>query len=230
MVIKSVYLDERKFIDRQIIRSGTGVPMDKNFKENIKIYYNQDAARRNRQRMRAPWKRKVRKNFYKIIKQENKKTLLELGAGAGFDSLFFMRKGLNVTAVDISDENIRSCREKGIEAYALDFYKLSTLHNKFDCIYALNTLLHVPKDDLHKVLQEIGAVLNRNGLFYLGLYGGNDEETDLVKSDVSDAPRLFTFYSAHYLKTVLTDYFHIVDFKTFPVGTHIFHSIILRKM
>lgn len=73
MVIKSVYLDERKFIDRQIIRSGTGVPMDKNFKENIKTYYNQDAARRNRQRMRAPWKRKVRKNFYKIIKQENKK-------------------------------------------------------------------------------------------------------------------------------------------------------------
>ena len=124
MVIKSVYLDERKFMDRQIIRSGTGVPMDKNFKENIKTYYNQDAARRNRQRMRAPWKRKVRKNFYKIIKQENKKTLLELGAGAGFDSLFFMRKGLNVTAVDISDENIRSCREKGIEAYALDFYKL----------------------------------------------------------------------------------------------------------
>lgn len=205
-------------------------PMEKNFKENIKAYYNQDAARRNRQRTRAPWKLKIRKNFYKIIKQEDKKTLLELGAGAGFDSLFFMKKGLKVTAVDISDENIRSCREKGIEAYELDFYELSTLNKKFDCIYSLNSLLHVPKDDLRKVLQEINAVLDCNGLFYLGLYGGSDEETDLVKSDVSDVPRLFTFYSEHYLRTVLKDYFHIVDFKTFPVGTHIFHSIILRKM
>lgn len=36
--------------------------------------------------------------------------------------------------------------------------------------------------------------------------------------------------SAHYLKTVLKDYFQIVDFKTIPVGTYIFHSIILRKI
>ena len=203
--------------------------MDKSFKENIKTYYNQDAARRNSQRTRAPWKRKIRKNFYKIIKRENKKTLLELGAGAGFDSLFFMKKGIQVTAVDIADENIRSCREKGVEAYTLDFYELSSLNKKFDCIYALNTLLHVPKEDFCKVLQEIAAVLHQNGLFYLGLYGGNDEETNLVKSDVSDAPRLFTFYSAQYLKAALADCFHIVDFKTFPVGTYLFHSVIVRK-
>lgn len=66
--------------------------MDKSFKENLKNYYNQDAARRNRNKRRAHWKIKVRKNFYTVIKRENKKTLLELGAGAGFDSLFFQKK------------------------------------------------------------------------------------------------------------------------------------------
>lgn len=204
--------------------------MDKNVKENLKTYYNQDAGRRNKKMPRALWKIKVRKRFYTIIKQENKKTLLELGAGAGFDSLFFMKKGLNVTAVDISDENIRNCREKGIEAYEMDFYDLSALHKKFDCIYALNSLLHVPKDDLHQVLQEIDTVLEKNGLFYLGLYGGSNQETDLVTGSVSALPRFFTFYSEDYLKTVLNTYFRIVDFKTFSVGANIFHSIILRKL
>ncbi len=204
--------------------------MDKSFKENLKNYYNQDAARRNRNKIRAHWKIKVRRNFYTIIKQENKKTLLELGAGAGFDSLFFQKKGFHVTAVDISSENIRYCREKGLEAYELDFYDLSALHKKFDCIYALNTLLHVPKADLPKVLQEIHAVLEQDGLFYLGVYGGKDNETDFIKSGVADTPRFFTFYSEKYLKTVLKDYFQIVDFKTIPVGTNRFHSVLLRKI
>ncbi len=203
--------------------------MNKTFKDDIKKYYNQDANRRNSKIIRTPWKAKVRKTFYTTVKQEGKKTLLELGAGTGFDSLFFMRKGLKVTAVDISDESIRKCREKGIEAYEMDFYNLTALNKKFDCIYALNTLLHVPKADLHKVLQEIDAVLDRDGLFYLGLYGGNDDEINLVKSGVSDVPRFFTFYSEKYLKTVLNDYFQIVNFKTFPVGKNIFHSFLLRK-
>mgnify|MGYP002507984805 CR=1 FL=1 len=204
--------------------------MDKRFKENLKNYYNQDAARRNRNKIRAHWKIEVRRNFYSVIKQENKKTLLELGAGAGFDSLFFQKKGLRVTAVDISSENIRYCREKGLEAYELDFYDLSALHKKFDCIYALNTLLHVPKTDLPKVFQEIHTVLERDGLFYLGVYGGEDNETDFINSGVSDAPRFFTFYSEKYLKNVLKDFFQIVDFKTIPVGTNRFHSVLLRKM
>lgn len=101
--------------------------MDRNFKENIKAYYNQDAERRSRKMIRPPWKAKIRENFYTVAKQENKKTLLELGCGAGIDSLFFERKGLNVTAVDISAEMVRKCREKGLAAYELDFYDLSAL-------------------------------------------------------------------------------------------------------
>ncbi|MDF2685773.1 MAG: class SAM-dependent methyltransferase [Clostridia bacterium] len=115
------------------------------FKENIKKYYNQEAALRDNKSVKADWKIKVRENFYNLIKQENKKTLLELGARAGYDSQFFINNGLMVIAVDISNEMVKKCREKAIEAYELDFYNLSSLNKKFDCIYAINTLLHVFK-------------------------------------------------------------------------------------
>lgn len=204
--------------------------MDKtSFKDNIKKYYNQEAELRDSKSVKSEWKIKVRQNFYNILKQENKKTFLELGAGAGYDSVFFMENGLSVTAVDISNEMVIKCREKGIEAYEFDFYDLSSLSIKFDCIYAINSLLHVPKNDLHKVLHEIDLSLNKNGLFYLGLYGGDDTETEFVKSDIPDAPRLFTFYSDNYLKNVLKNQFDIISFETLDLGTDIFHSIILRK-
>lgn len=204
--------------------------MDKtSFKDNIKKYYNHEAELRESKSVKSEWKIKVRQNFYNVLKQENKKTLLELGAGAGYDSVFFMENGLSVIAVDISNEMVIKCKEKGIEAYELDFYNLSALNIKFDCIYAINSLLHVPKNDLYKVLYEIDLSLNGNRLFYLGLYGGNDTETEFVKSDISDAPRFFAFHSDSYLKNVLKDQFNIISFETLDLGADIFHSIILRK-
>jgi cyclopropane fatty-acyl-phospholipid synthase-like methyltransferase len=197
----------------------------------IKKYYNKEAELRNSKSVKSDWKIKVRENFYNLIKRENKKTLLELGAGAGYDSQFFMNNGLMVTAVDISDEMVKKCREKTIEAYELDFYNLSSLNKKFDCIYAINTLLHVPKADLCHVLNEINSILETNGLFYMGVYGGEDTENEFVNSEVSDAPRLFSFHSERYLKTTLENFFQIINFESFDIGTgtDIFHSIILRK-
>lgn len=151
-------------------------------KENLKKFYNQEAALRNSNSIKPDWKINFRKKFLDLIKQENKKTLLELGAGAGYDSQFFMNSGLTVVAVDISSEMVKNCREKGIEAYELDFYDISSLGKKFECIYAINTLLHVPKVDLCYVLNEINFVLETNGLFYMGLYGGQDIENEYVKS------------------------------------------------
>ena len=203
------------------------------FKENIKKYYNQEAELRNTKSVKADWKIRVRENFYNLIKQEDKRSLLELGAGTGYDSIYFKNNGLYVIAVDISSEMVNNCREKGIEAYEMDFYQLSTLNKKFDCIYSINTLLHVPKIDLNNVLHEIELTLDTNGLFYMGLYGGTDTENEFVNSEVSDVPRFFAFHSASYLKSILTEYFDVISFETIDIGINrekdIFHSIVLRK-
>ena len=202
-------------------------------KENLKSYYNEEAALRDSNSEKPDWKIKVRQNFYELVKQENKQSLLELGAGPGYDSQFFMSNGLNVVAIDISGEMIKKCREKSIEAYEIDYYNLTTLNKKFDSIYAINTLLHVPKDDLPLVLKEIYSVLNPHGLFYMGLYGGEDTENELVKSEISDSPRFFAYHSEKYLKTVLSELFQIRSFETINVERNkdifLFHSIILQK-
>ena len=178
-------------------------------KENLRSYYNQEAELRNNSD-KSDWKIKIREKFCNLIKQEHKKTLLELGAGAGYDSQFFMNNGLEVIAVDISSEMVCKCKEKEVEAYELDFYNLSSLNKRFDCIWAMNTLLHVPKADLCEVLKGINLVLKEDGLFFMGVYGGEDFENEYLKSEVSNVPRFFSYHSESpsksYVRKLLSNY------------------------
>jgi cyclopropane fatty-acyl-phospholipid synthase-like methyltransferase len=203
-------------------------------KENIKIFYNKEAEIRNGKSVKPDWKANIRENILSLLKKENKRTLLELGAGAGHDSKFFMDEGLSVIAIDFSSEMVKKCIEKNIEAYELDLYNLSSLNRKFDCIYSINTIQYIPKSDLPKVFEEINLVLNKNGLFYMGLYGGKDAEKEMVFSDVPDIPLFFAFHSEDYLKLMIEEYFEIICFENIHINNHIrgfetFYSYVLRK-
>jgi len=209
------------------------------FKSNLKEYYNQEAELRNdktaKKTAKEDWKENIRHNFLAIIKQENKQSLLELGAGAGHDSQFFMNGGLTVTAIDLSIEMVKKCREKGVTAHELDFYNLSSLNIKYDCIYSINSLLHVPKTDFDLILNEINLVLEPNGLFYMGLYGGNDTESNIT-SQISTAPRFYAFHSKDYLTSMLKPHLKIISYEQISVtkksqefDIEIFHSFIMRK-
>ncbi len=202
-------------------------------KENLKKYYDAEADIRN-QEEKEEWKIKVREDYLLRVQSENKKTLLEIGAGTGFDSQYFIHKGLNVVATDISPEMVKKCKEKNIQVYEMDFYNLSGLNVKFDCVWAMNTLLHVPKSDMDHVLNEIRTVLKPDGLFYMGVYGGVDFEKDYVKAEVSDVPRFFSYYSEDNLKATLKNHFQIVSFEQYEVtkknGKDIFQSIVMRNI
>jgi len=203
--------------------------MDYNLiKSNLTKFYNDDAKRRNESE-KQEWKLIFRKEFCDIALQENKKTLLELGAGAGYDSLYFQEQGFDVVAVDLSGDMVELCLEKGVTAYVLDFYNLFALRKKFDCIWSMNSLLHVPKSELKDVLYNIDSSLNEDGLFYMGVYGGRDAEEEFI-NDVSDTPRFFSLHTESVLQYILQDAFDIVDFKQIKVERDLsFQSVLMRK-
>ena len=199
-------------------------------KSNLRDYYNQEAELRNAGE-KPDWKISEQKAFIDLALQENKKRLLEIGAGTGHDSKYFMEHGFEVAAIDLSPEMVKKCKEKGIDAYEMDFYNLSALNKKFDCIWAMNTLLHVPKSDLLQVLKSIDAALNEDGLFFMGVYGGEDIEHDWDGySSKIDKPRFFSFYSEENLKEVLEAVFDISSFEQYDVERGIdFQAVVMRK-
>lgn len=53
------------------------------------------------------------------IRFDGRRSLVELGAGTGHDSLFFKEQGLDVVAIDISPRMVEHCRAKGLD---VDFH------------------------------------------------------------------------------------------------------------
>lgn len=206
----------------------------KTIKSDLQAAYDADAERRAAAAgKREHWKLDARQAFVDLLKKENKKTILEIGAGTGSDSKFFQNMGFDVLATDLSPEMAKTCALSGLNATCFDLYELERLGKKFDAIYSMNVLLHTPKKDLETVLTGISNSLEPKGVFFYGVYGGIDEEKTMVDKRKMDMPRFFSFLSDESLLAIARSKFEIIDFETIDFGSDIpglhFQSLFLRK-
>ncbi|MCU6711342.1 class I SAM-dependent methyltransferase [Paenibacillus sp. J5C_2022] len=104
----------------------------------LKQAYNRFAAQRDQAEI-EPWKFEERERFVEQVLRENRTTLLEIGAGTGRDSFYFEQRRLSVTCTDLSEEMVKLCKEKGLNAYCMDFSELTFDAESFDAVFALST-------------------------------------------------------------------------------------------
>ncbi|MGZ9584889.1 8-oxo-dGTP diphosphatase MutT [Paenibacillus marinisediminis] len=213
-----------KFVE-MLVHEGT----DSIVKSTLKQAYNTFAQAREATKLVA-WKQEERDVVLSTWKREGINKLLEIGAGPGRDSLFFQQQGLDVLAIDLSDEMVALCQQKGVPARVMDFYQLKFPDHTFDGIYALNCLLHVPKARLVQVLLEIKRVLKPEGQFYLGLYGG-DSTDGIWENDSYEPKRYFAMYPDEDILRIVREHFTVLDFHTRSMGEEAphFQSMMLRN-
>jgi len=177
---------------------------------------------------KEPWKLTERQAFRERLMPGAR--LLEIGAGTGQDSAYFQEEGLAVVAVDLSPAMVEHCRAKGIETHVMDFLHLDFAVGSFDAVFAMNCLLHVPNDDLPAVLATIRSVLRPGGLFFVGVYGGNESTEGVVDDDEYVPPRFFSWRTDEQLLDSATGAsFDVVDFHPVDTGRgDRFQSLTLR--
>lgn len=196
---------------------------------NLRKSYNREKAEQRDHAEKEAWKVTERQQFLALLQQEGKSNLLEIGAGTGTDSLFFQENGLAVISTDLSSDMVNLCREKGLNAYVMDFLALDFPAGSFDAIYALNCLLHVPTHDLSSVMQKLHTLLRPDGLFFLCVYGGIEQE-GIYEDDWHDPPRFFAHHSDEFMLLTTATFFHLVSFKAIPLQGNKWHaqSMVLR--
>ena len=175
----------------------------------LRAYYESDAERRNSGE-KSSWKLEERDCFLEHLQERRLTRLLEVGAGAGDDSVFFQARGLDVTATDLTPAMVAFCRRKGLNAHVMDFLGLDFADGAFDALYALNCLLHVPREKLPEVLANFHRLLQPGGLFYLGIYGGRDE-AELRRDSLGE--RYFVSWSEDALQQAFSRWFEPVHFR-----------------
>ena len=112
----------------------------------------------------------------------------------------------------------------------MDACSLPIPDSSYDAVFSMNCLLHVPKSEFALAINEISRVLKPAGLFYLGIYGGNDIE-EIYQQDTYEPPRFFSFWSDAALQDFLALVFKMLRFESIELDETDLHfqSLILQN-
>jgi ubiquinone/menaquinone biosynthesis C-methylase UbiE len=146
---------------------------------SVEEFYNQEAARYDALRWSGPVGTYVHRRYEELAFEAvpilpNAK-YLEIGCGTGRFTAPFAAKGINLVAVDISDDMLAATRHKlqqrsgsdrevqllKADARALDFPSA-----EFDVVFSFNVINHIPQYE--KVIEEVARVLKPGGYFIVG--------------------------------------------------------------
>lgn len=137
----------------------------------------------------------VRDHFMKLVPTHG--TILDLGSGSGRDSKAFLDHGYQVTAVDGSAEMCKATEQfTGLKAICKDFASFIP-ESKYNGVWASASLLHLPSQTIHDVVQKLSLYLHSGGVFYMsykyGDFGGMRDG------------RYYTYLTEPLLKDLLQD-------------------------
>lgn len=121
---------------------------------------------------------------------------LDLGAGAGRDTIALAKAGMKVTAVDLSARGAERIQQRAGHADVAD--RVSTVvadarefpieDQAYDLICATTVLDHIPADDARKLWERTTIGLRPGGALYVEVHSVEDPGSDQPPGCESDAP------------------------------------------
>ncbi len=165
------------------------------------------------------------KEFVGLLKGNK---ILDLGCGGGDHALWFESQSLDTIGIDFSEEMIKICREKGLKAEVMDIEDLKFDDNSFDGIWAVTSLLHVPKSKINHVMDKLSRILKEEGILYVVVKEGQGEEFIIDKQN-PETKRLFSFWEEKELLSTFSEKFKIINFWKEKVSSTIYLHAFFRN-
>jgi len=132
--------------------------------------------------------------------------VLDLGCGPGISSRQMALAGLRVTAIDPVPEMIAlAARHANVTTKLGSFDDLNEVA-QYDGIWANFSLLHAPRADMPRHLDNIARALRPNGIFHIGVKLGTGEQRDSIG-------RLYTYFTEDELVALLQNAGLTVSFR-----------------
>lgn len=143
--------------------------------------------------------------------------ILEIGSGAGALALWMTDLGHNVTCVEPAEKPAEIARKKGLKVHKTRFQDFS-VKQKFDCVFAISSLIHVPRVEISLQMRKISELLEKEGWAFVTFIEGEGEgyEDPTNKGKM----RYFSKFSETELKEILMVFFSVIEI----------HKIEVRKM
>lgn len=135
--------------------------------------------------------------------------VLDIGSGNGVLAAWLKEKGFQVLCLDPSDEMVLRSRSKGLKTLQTTLQNFQT-DQSFASIFAILSLIHVPKAEFPAQIEKIASIMTKEGMFFLALIEGN---TEGIKDRESGYPRFFSTFQKKEILILTQKHFELVEFQ-----------------
>lgn len=185
--------------------------------------------------------------IYAIEKFSISGKALELGCGDGRDTYHVLKRGISVTAIDLSQNAINTLNnridlsdeeKKKLKTYCADVTTFDMGNNIYDFIYAVTLFDHLNKLQGKKLLNNIMQHIKKDGYFFAKVHTVNDVGNTHNLTNASEfASEIKHFYETNELFYDMLSFGRILyyleaselDLDHGSPHTHEFASILIRK-
>jgi SAM-dependent methyltransferase len=177
-------------------------------------YYNKHAEKwlENHTFNKQSFRGKLVNEFKKLL---SKGKILEIGCGPGIDAKLLINDGFEYVGIDASKESINLAKKLnfGGEFIEMLVENLKFPKNNFDGFWSSATLLHIPKNKIEKVLNNIRKVCKVGAIGLITLKRGTNE------GEEKETGRWFAFYEKNeFEKLLIKTGMKTMTFKVFKDG------------
>ncbi len=170
---------------------------------DLREYYDREAAAGTRAARGSRGRRdEHRAAFIERLRAEDRRSIVEIGAGPGTDAVVFVAAGLEYMGFDLSVGNARFARDAGLAIVPASVYAPPFRPGAFTAGWTMSTLLHVPDERFDEALRATTALLLPGAPLAIGMWGGVDSEA-VWADDHFDPPRFFSFRSHDRIQEML---------------------------
>jgi ubiquinone/menaquinone biosynthesis C-methylase UbiE len=126
--------------------------------------------------------------------------IVDIGCGPGRDMAWFEAHGASMTGIDVSAEMLARARKRTRGTLAqMDMRELDFADASYDAVWAIASLLHIPRAEAPNVVSEFRRVVKAGGVVAVAVKRGMGERW--VQSP--DGQRFFAYYEPAELESLL---------------------------
>ncbi|RMF55463.1 class I SAM-dependent methyltransferase [Candidatus Woesearchaeota archaeon] len=122
-------------------------------------------------------------NLYQFINFLKGRNVLDVGCGSGRDIKYLVEEGFNVIGIDASENMVRQAKKNAKKGrfMVMDIEaKLGFADESVDGIWCCDSLTHVQKKNIQKVIKEFYRVLKKDGVLFVSVREGEYDNLKIM--------------------------------------------------
>lgn len=183
---------------------------------DLRSYYEREAELKRRGSP-GPSRLSARHEYIELLRREDRRRVIDFGAGPGRDAAGFVEAGMACIGVDLAVGNAKLAADQELLIVPGSIAAPPFRAGCFDAGWSMSTLMHVPEAEVPDVVRAMVVPLEPGAPLMIGLWGGVRRD-EISTAQIEGEQRLFSMRPIEMNHDLLSSAGAIEHSETWDVG------------